>query len=302
MYPNQLQHLMEIFLWPQKVGPGSEHLAQQELITTAQRERVVDPTLPDRHVFAVTEPSLTVYRPQQANGQSLVLAPGGGYARLALDIEGHDVAQYLSEHGYTVFILKYRLPDIEHQHKSWVALQDAQRAVQLVRHYAKQWQLDPNKIGVMGGSAGGHLMAMLSTRWQLDCQLEPQYRDEVSLHSARPDFSVLLYPVMSFGQAWSHQNSQQRLIGADASVQLLNEFSPEAWVTESTPPCFMVLADDDDSVLPINSVVYYQALKQYEIAAEMHIFSTSGHGFGIRFAEGSAKRWPNLLLDWLMIK
>jgi len=213
----------------------------------------------------VSSPSLKVYKPTKPNGTSVIICPGGGYSILAINHEGYDVAEWFAERGITAFVLKYRLPQAEmFTYKHIRPLEDAQSAIAYVREHAKEYDLNSNKIGIMGFSAGGHLAATASTRfnWRIGVNKET----EVSL---RPDFSILMYPVISLNDKYGHLGSRMNLIGPELKIKEIEQFSNELQVTENTPPAFLVHAYDDP-VLMENSMAYVKALRAFKIPAELH--------------------------------
>ena len=260
-------------------------------------ERSGDVKKPDRAVRGIRSPTLTAFLPKQANGASLIIAPGGGYVREVIDKEGSEIAGWFAEHGVTVFVLKYRLPGEGHAHASLVPLQDAQRAVRLVRAEAAAWHLDPARIGFLGFSAGGHVAASLATQFARKVYEPVDASDSLS---ARPDFLLLLYPVISMQEPIAHQGSKGALLGAHPSAADVALHSCELHVQSSSPPTFLALADDDHSVLPENSLRYYQALTRAGVPAELHVFLRGGHGFALRgTAEEASRHWPELAWHWL---
>jgi len=247
-------------------------------------------------ISKVSIPTLTVYKPAHpsAKGTAVIICPGGGYSILAAGHEGSDVAKLFNEWGITAFVLKYRLPDDAIMvNKEIGPLQDAQRAIQLVRTHAKEWSIDASKIGIMGFSAGGHLAATASTHF------DKPVIDEVNGISLRPDFSMLIYPVISFSDEIGHIGSRNNLLGKNASADKINEYSNELQVTSKTPPAFLVHASDDGGVNPANSVRYYEALLKNKIPAELHIYQRGGHGFGMNNKTTSDK-WMERLKNWLV--
>jgi acetyl esterase/lipase len=282
---------MEIRLWP-GVAPGSEGVAIVE--ETIARD---DGTgLPDRVWEKILVPTLIVVRPERANGAAIVLVPGGGYIRVVNDKEGGDLGRRLAEVGYTVFILKYRLPGDGHALRADLPLVDAQRALRTVRANAAAWGLDPARIGVFGASAGGHLAAMLSTRFA-ETPIPP--RDAVDHIDARPAFAVLLYPVITMAAGVTHAGSRGRLLGDAPDAAAVAAASLETRVTPATPPTFLVHAGDDAAVPVENSLRYCAALQKAGVAAELHVYPESGHGFGLRFMKGTAVGWFDAALAWL---
>lgn len=244
-------------------------------------------------------PQIEVFLPskQIRTGQAVVIFPGGGYHILAYDWEGRDFAKWLNTQGIVGIVVKYRLPDSKSlTDAKEVPLLDAQRAVRLVRHYAKEWDISPFNIGVMGFSAGGHLASTVST--QYDHEVD-RTKDEIDTLSARPDFSVLVYPVISFVDASVHSGSRKNLLGENPSEGLIKRFSAELNVDANTPPAFLVHAQDDNGVPVENSLLYYQALTKHKIPASLHIYPKGGHGFGFGLGKGPVDGWRAILLDWL---
>ncbi len=243
----------------------------------------------------VSLPTLAVYRPEagKANGTAVVICPGGGYAILAASHEGADIAKLFTTWGITAFVLKYRLPDDAiMQNKTIGPLQDAQRAFQLVRQRAGEWGVDPSKVGIMGFSAGGHLAATASTQFN---------KPVIGAGSAvvRPDFSILIYPVISLSDTLMHKGSRDNLLGADTSATRVIQYSADRQVGPETPPAFLVHAGDDKAVPVGNSIAYYAALQRNRIIAEMHIYQQGGHGFGLN-NKTTQDQWSERLRNWLM--
>ncbi|PTQ94960.1 acetyl esterase/lipase [Mucilaginibacter yixingensis] len=225
----------------------------------------------------VTDPELTPYLPEKgkANGTAVIVCPGGGYVHLSMVKEGADIAKRFNSIGVTAFVLKYRLPsDSIMKDKTIGPLQDAQRAIQMVRERAAQWGIDPAKVGIIGFSAGGHLASTAATHF------DKVVIDNKNNTSVRPDFALLIYPVITFGDL-AHRGSQVALTGKDASPELINLYSNEKQVTANTPPCFLVQAEDDHTVPVQNSLMFYDALLKNHVKAEMHIYQAGGHGFGL---------------------
>jgi len=279
---------LEIDLWDKKIPGSIENNEYQE----AQK-------FDGDHLIGVSKvktPKLYAYL---AKGDSLrsavIIFPGGGYSHLAIDKEGFKLAEWLVSKGISAFVLKYRLPD-DHimENKSVVPLMDAQRAVRLLRGNAEKWNLDPDKIGIMGFSAGGHLAASLSTHFN-----EKVYPEAIK-ESARPDFSILVYPVVSLTNEITHLGSRERLLGKTPSEELVEYFSNETQVSENTPPTFLVHAMDDHAVPVENSLKYLKALKENNVPTEIHIFENGGHGFGMG-RQLTNNTWTTSLLNWLKL-
>jgi acetyl esterase/lipase len=243
----------------------------------------------------VTLPTLTIFLPskQKANGASIVICPGGGYTCVAINHEGYAVAKKLSQSGIAAFVLKYRIPDDRSMiNKEIGPLQDAQRAIQMVRQHAKQWNLDPNRVGIMGFSAGGHLASTEGTHLN---QIVIENKDRVNL---RPDFMILVYPVISFTDSIGHLGSRNQLLGPDPSQAKIKAYSNEWQVTANTPPTFLVHAKNDDVVQVKNSLYFYQALKENKVPTELYLFDKGGHGFGLT-NPASDVQWIDLAVGWL---
>jgi acetyl esterase/lipase len=243
----------------------------------------------------VTVPTLSVFLPKEIkpNQTAVIILPGGGYSHLSMDKEGTKVAQWFNSLGVTAFVLKYRLPsDLIMKNKTIGPLQDAQEAVRYVRSNAAKWNIDPNKIGTIGFSAGGHLASTLATHFN-----DKVYESKFSI-SACPDFSILIYPVISMENGITHKGSQTSLLGKDPSQKLIDDFSNEKKITSETPPTFLVHASDDGAVLPENSINYYLALKKNNVSAELHIYEKGGHGFGLGVKDTS-QFWTTDCKEWL---
>ncbi|PHN03049.1 ThuA domain-containing protein [Flavilitoribacter nigricans] len=252
-----------------------------------------------RVVREVHEPELVAFFPAEAqrNGTSVVICPGGGYTILAWDWEGTKMAEWYNSFGVTAFVVKYRLPHWESEDcRDKVALMDAQRAMRLVRSRAEEWRLDPERVGVMGFSAGGHLASTLSTHFDYG---DPAAEEPLERFSCRPDFSVLMYPVVTMDTTFAHMGSRRNLIGPDPDQEAIDHFSNEKQVTAETPPAILIHADDDKAVVSENSVNYYLALRRHNIPASMHIFQGGGHGFSMAKGMGSTENWPLLVKGWM---
>lgn len=243
----------------------------------------------------VRKPTLAVYLPPKgkATGTAVLICPGGGYGIIAAQHEGYDVAKKLNEQGIAAFVLKYRLPDAKTSSKPEIApIQDAQQALLLIRERAKEWQVNPSKVGIMGFSAGGHLASTAGTHF------EQSYISNPKKTNLRPDFMLLLYPVISSDTSISHQGSFNNLLGKDATAADLTKFSNETRVTAKTPLTFLVHASDDKAVPVQNSIAFYKALLQHEVPAEMHIYQNGGHGFGLN-NKTTTDAWFERSLNWL---
>jgi acetyl esterase/lipase len=242
----------------------------------------------------VIAPTLTRYSPVKPNGVSVIICPGGGYSRLAIDHEGIEVAKTFNEYGITAFVLKYRLPnDTIMTDKSTGPLQDAQQAIRTVRKQAATWGLNPARIGIMGFSAGGHLASTAATHFTVlaDATLS-------DTTSVRPDFAILIYPVISFDDSIVHKGSKENLIGKKPSAELTRLFSNELQVTKNSPPAFLVHAGDDGTVPVENSVRYYQACIKNKVPVEMHLYPKGGHGYGMH-NKTTSDNWFDRLINWM---
>ncbi len=280
----------EILLYPD----GTPGLKQDVKVVEGDPDPKPDGMLRLRNV---TSPSITFYKPKKANGTAVIICPGGGYSILAINHEGHDIAKWFAQNGVTAFVLKYRLPQDElFENKSIRPLQDAQQAIRLVRIGSKKYGINPDKIGIMGFSAGGHLAATASTLF--NTQVGEITDTKVSV---RPDFTILGYPVISFSDKYGHSGSRQNLIGPDLKIADIEHFSNELQVTAQTPPAFLVHAFDDP-VRVENSLAYIQGLKDHGVSAEFHMYDRGGHGFGMtKKGRGPVESWPQRLLDWMKI-
>ncbi|MBM3402889.1 MAG: alpha/beta hydrolase [Bacteroidetes bacterium] len=243
----------------------------------------------------VTVPTISVYKPDKSinTGTAIIICPGGGYRILAASLEGSDVAKELIKWGITAIVLKYRLPHDSIMHdKSIGPLQDAQRAIQLVRERAAEWNINPEKIGMMGFSAGGHLAATASTRFSETLIANPKNT------SLRPDFSVLIYPVISFRDEFTNKGSKESLIGKNPDQQLVEKNSNELAAGPASPPAFLVHSSDDNPVPVKNSILYYEALQKHKIYSYLMIYPKGGHGFGMHNKSIPIK-WMDNLKIWL---
>lgn len=269
-------HAESLLLWPD--GPAGQNKTNSvRSETAAMGDRLVGGKKILR-VSNVTEPSITVYRPpaRKATGTAILVCPGGGYGILAMDLEGTEVCEWLNLIGVTAILLKYRVPPVKGVEPWEAPLQDAQRALSLIRFHATEWQINSNKVGMLGFSAGGHLSALTSTHFK-----ERSYpvKEPVDSINCRPDFTLLIYP--------------GRLVQNDNRT-----LSPELIVTSNTPPTFLVQTQDDPIHVE-NSLVYYSALTQVHVPTELHLYAEGGHGYGLRKTTSAVTAWPKMAEDWI---
>lgn len=276
---------------------------QAALIASVPKQHTILPLWKDAVPMSLgieekDNPTLTIFPAagENATDCGIIVCPGGGYAHLAMDHEGVRIAEWFNSIGVSAFVLKYRLPSNGYRHP--VPLMDAQQAIRIVRQKSAKWNIDPDKIGIIGFSAGGHLASSAGTHFQKPVTV-PGISEGMDTVSCRPDFMVLIYPVISMQKAITHKGSRNNLLGDDPDRALLELMSNEKQVTSETPPTFLVHADDDKAVRAENSIRFYEALHQAEVPAEMHIFLKGGHGFGMRPEAGPATEWPVLCRKWL---
>ena len=240
------------------------------------------------------KPTLIIYLPEKPSGVGIVICPGGGYGGLAMDHEGHQIGRWLNEHGIAGFICDYRHRGKGYGHPA--PLQDAQRAIRTVRSRAKEFGVEPSKIGILGFSAGGHLTSTAVTHFDVG---DAAADDPVMRASSRPDFGILCYPVIAFDQPFTHRGSQRNLLGEGAAAELVASLSNEKQVTEQTPSCFLWHTFEDKGVSPENSIVFYQALVAHKIPSELHIYEKGRHGLGLAKDTPGTSAWPEACLAWL---
>ncbi len=249
--------------------------------------------------YQVQNPTIEVRHPSRgtATGQAVVVCPGGGYWGLAYDWEGTDTAAWLNSLGITAVILKYRLPDDASNVEPWLSpLLDAQRAIRFTRAHAEAWSIDPAKVGIMGFSAGGHLASTAATHFDAG---DPDATDPIDRLSSRPDFAILIYPVVSMNPEVSHGGSRRNLLGENPAPEMVAHYSNELQVTAETPPTFLLHSGDDGSVPVENSLRFYRALIAHGVPAEMHLYPYGGHGFALAIGKGRLQGWTARCADWL---
>jgi acetyl esterase/lipase len=242
------------------------------------------------------KPSFTVWQPKAdaANGAAVVVCPGGGYGGLATDHEGKQIGQWLNSFGVTAFVLEYRHRGRGYGHPA--PLDDAQHMIRTVRARAGEWKVDPHRVGILGFSAGGHLASTAATHFDAG---DPKAEDPIAHFSSRPDFAVLCYAVIAFGEPYTHYGSQHNLLGKDASPELVRSLSNEKQVTKETPPTFLFSTDEDRAVPPENSVQFYLALRKAGVPAELHVFRKGQHGVGLAKGVAGTSEWPGLCEAWM---
>ncbi len=241
------------------------------------------------------KPTLTVFLPGQekATGTGVVIFPGGGYSHLAMGKGGYKVARWFNNLGIAAFVVKYRL-GMRYHHPS--QLMDGNRAVQMVRKNAQQWDVNPDKVGIMGFSAGGHLASTVGTHFDTG---DPDSSDPFKTYSSRPDFMILIYPVITMKKDFTHMGSRMHLLGEDPDPGLVQKMSNETQVTDQTPPTFLVHTSNDSGVPVKNSVQFYTALRNAGVPAEMHVYEDGPHGFGLAEQYDLLSGWTDLCENWL---
>ncbi|KQM64960.1 dienelactone hydrolase [Sphingomonas sp. Leaf17] len=280
-----------IDLWPNG-APGAPPVPPVETIT----QRSTNPALSDRSVSGIATPRLVVFRPAVPNGSAALVMPGGGYVRIVIDKEGYEIARWLAARGWTVFVLFYRLPGDGWAAGPDVALSDAQRAMRLIRARAGIYDLRADRIAAMGFSAGGHVCGDLATRFDARTYAPVDAADR---QSARPDAAAPIYAVQSMTLPLGHTGSRARLLGANRTPAQERAHSTALNVTATTPPCFLLHAEDDGTVDVGNTVAFRAALKAAGVPVETHLFAHGGHGFGLRGTVGKpVAAWPDLFLAW----
>ncbi|MBZ0257637.1 alpha/beta hydrolase [bacterium] len=239
-------------------------------------------------------PSISVNLPDENNntGAAIVVCPGGGYGHLAMDHEGKQIAEWLNKNGIAAFILKYRIAPRYHHP---APISDAQRALRIVRSRAAEFKIQPDKIGILGFSAGGHLASTAVTHFDAG---DADADNPIDKASCRPDFGVLVYPVITMTDPYTHKGSRKNLLGDNPSEKMINYMSNEKQITDDTPPIFIFQTNDDTTVPAENSVMFYLALRQHKIPAEMHIYEPGRHGLGLAQSVPALKDWPDRCINW----
>ena len=279
-------------IWP--AGPPGSQATPTTLLIT---ERGDPGALRDRYATGIAEPTLTAFPAAEANGQAILIVPGGGYQRVVMDKEGFEAAEWLQQRGITSFVLLHRLPGETWTDRADVPLQDAQRALRWIRANRADYGVSEQRIGVLGFSAGGHVAASLATGFDRKVYAPVDSIDDVS---ARPDFALLMYPVISMHADIAHAGSREKLLGAAPDEEEIRRYSMEQQVSAGMPPVFLLHATDDASVDVQNSLRMFAALRTGGVPVDLHVFAQGGHGFGLRFATGlPIAEWPVLAGRWI---
>jgi acetyl esterase/lipase len=285
MKKNVLFIIMSVLLF-------SYHSYGQQIVDLYEKEKIPDvvPSIDEADI-----PNITVFLPDKPAGEAVIICPGGGYGGLAINHEGYDVAKRFNENGIAAFVLKYRIPNRKKSTKAHLSpIQDLQKAIDIVRKRADEWKINPNKVGVMGFSAGGHLASTGGTHFA------NQYINSES-GNLRPDFMILIYPVITSDSTFSHHGSIRNLLGENPPAELLNAFSNEKQITEKTPPAFLIHSADDKVVPVKNSISFAEALIKSNVQVEMHIFPKGGHGYGMN-NKTTESEWFPLCVKWVKAK
>ena len=249
--------------------------------------------------FDTIVPFMDYYPSGNASGSktAVLICPGGGYSNLAWEKEGVLPAKFFNQNGIDAFVLRYRLNNGKQEgHRYPDQYNDVTRALRIIRLRAAELGIDPDKTGVMGFSAGGHLASTAATILQPG---DPQAADPLLRISTRPSFAILVYPVITMDTSFAHRGSRNMLLGPSPSSEMVDALSTEKRVTSLTPPTMLIHADDDKGVVPMNSIAFYQALKKNKVPASMHIFDHGGHGFGMAAADPMLSQWPTLVIQWM---
>jgi acetyl esterase/lipase len=279
------QLVSQIYLWDKGKMPNSKGMHLTDSIANERQ-------------FVVANPNIEVYTPskEENRGFAVLVIPGGGYARLAHVVSGSQIAKFINSIGGTAFVLKYRLPvSPDLKQREIGPLQDGQRAIKMMRALAPKYGYASNKIGVFGTSAGGHLASSLGVYTNDYTEV----RDTLYTYSFRPDFMVLLSPVITLADPLAHKGSRENLLGKNTDKELIDKFSTQLHVTEQTPSTILFHANDDKSVPSLNSVIFYMALREKGVDASLHIFPQGGHAINLTTSPGSTAMWMPILDAWL---
>lgn len=280
-----------IDLWP---GPPPG--APTTLPVEAVHERSKDPAYNDRYALGIARPRMAVFRPKRPNGSAALITPGGGYSWVVVDKEGYEMARWLAARGVTAFVLFYRLPQEGWANRPDVPLQDAQRAMRLIRSRARDYGVDPKRVCAMGFSAGGHVCSDLLARFAAPVYAPVDAADRLG---ARPDGAAPIYPVMAMTLPTAHAGSRKNLLGDNPSLELERAHSPNCTLTADAPPTFLLHAEDDPSVPVANTLLLREALLANKVPVETHLFPDGGHGFGLRLSRGhSVEGWQEIFWAW----
>lgn len=280
-------------IWPRRPPGSPRQLPPQEVI-----ERSTPPALRDRAVLHTNRPVLIVFRPAQPNGAAVLMCTGGSYLRVVLDKEGYESAEMFAQRGITTFQLIYRLPGDHYAAGVDAALQDVQRAMRVIRSRAGEFSVDPERIAVMGFSAGGHVAAGSTLRFDAPIYDRVDAADDLS---AKPNVSVLMYPVITMAPPHAQSDIAGIVLGADTTAENIRAHSQENFARADAPPTFLLHCNDDGTIPVGNSTLLYQTLRERGVASELHLFETGGHGFGTRLTTGKPTAiWPHLVQNWLI--
>lgn len=276
------QHML---LWPEDGMPNSKGVTVKDSVS---HQRIYRHQYPDMYAFFPSE--------DDNKGSAVVIFPGGGYDHITYVLSGFQLAKWFNVMGMSAFVVNYRLPNNPDLKTRQIGpLQDAQRAMRIVRAKARKWGIDPDKVGVMGTSSGGHLASTLGTHLDQDVS---SVGDSLDSYSYKPDFMILVSPVITMGE-YAHEGSRDNLLGDNPSDDLIDKYSNELQVTGDTPPTFLASAFNDHGVDPHNELMFYQALLNHEVSTSFHVFPQGGHSVDIRNNPGSTRYWPDLCEAWL---
>lgn len=289
--------LLALSVFSQKTIPlWSKSIPNQ--IKTSEKEIVKETNI--IQISNVQKPIIEVHLASKKinTKKAILICPGGGYGILAWNHEGTNFAEWFASKGINAFVLKYRLPDSKSSTKPHLApLQDAQRAMRIIRKNAEKWKIKENQIGVLGFSAGGHLASTIGTHYNFKAYNK---QDKIDKLSAKPNFIGLIYPVISMQEGVTHKGSKKNLLGKTPSKIMVDLFSNELQVNEETSPTFLVHSTDDKVVHVKNTLLFYEALQKNNIKTEMHIYPLGGHGYGFAKGKKQLENWPDIFIDWLV--